>query len=268
MATFSLNLETNALDSLIHAIEHYQWFLEEEQDRDLKYVVLHTFHALELFLKTRLAQDHPLLIYDRPEEKIEGARTVDFGKLQRRLMNVGVDLTEYEKPLNSLRRTRNDIEHHSVHIPRRQLEDYLGRALYFLDNFLHDELELNLKEILSAELDDDAYRLILEQLYTYRERLERVEQELRKHVRIPGTEERYEQLTCPQCGEMTILLPDPSRDDDQARVHCYFCETLYPVHSCELCGGAILEWFTVPEDDDFDLRFCEDCQENYIFGRD
>lgn len=53
-------LEENAMDSLVHSIEHY---LYGKRKSDWKYIVLHAFHAVELFLKARLAKHDPKLIY-------------------------------------------------------------------------------------------------------------------------------------------------------------------------------------------------------------
>ena len=101
---FVLGLEENAMDSLIHGVEH---FVDGGRPTDLKYTILHVFHALELFLKARLAKAHPLLIYQKPEKPIN---TVDFAELTGRLFQVGVKLSEENlKDLNRLRSIRNTI---------------------------------------------------------------------------------------------------------------------------------------------------------------
>jgi hypothetical protein len=55
-----ITLEENAMDSLIHGIEHH---LYGKRKSDWKYIVLHVFHAVELFLKARLAKHDEKLIY-------------------------------------------------------------------------------------------------------------------------------------------------------------------------------------------------------------
>ena len=59
---FELSLEQNALDSLVHGVEHY---VNEEKPTDLKYTILHVFHAVELFLKARLAKNDPSSIFKK-----------------------------------------------------------------------------------------------------------------------------------------------------------------------------------------------------------
>jgi hypothetical protein len=57
-----IRLEENAMDSLVHGIEHY---LYGRKTTDWKYVILHVFHAVELFLKARLAKYDESLIYKK-----------------------------------------------------------------------------------------------------------------------------------------------------------------------------------------------------------
>jgi hypothetical protein len=56
---FALGLEQNAMDSLVNGVEH---FVNSEKPTDLQYTILHMFHAVELFLKARLAKVTPQLI--------------------------------------------------------------------------------------------------------------------------------------------------------------------------------------------------------------
>lgn len=123
---FVLGLEQNAMDSLEHGVEH---FVNEEKPTDLKYTILHTFHAVELFLKARLAKVNPQLIFTRNHY------TVDYRTLIDRLENAGVNLSEQNRhDLDALRGIRNSIEHHQIQGNRRDIEHYLGRAMYFLDS--------------------------------------------------------------------------------------------------------------------------------------
>lgn len=52
-----IGLEKNANDSLVHAVEH---FVADEMPTDLKYAILHIYHAVELFLKAWLVKICPI----------------------------------------------------------------------------------------------------------------------------------------------------------------------------------------------------------------
>lgn len=70
---------------------------------DLKFAIIHIFHAIELYLKVRLVKESPLLIYTYPEKQInEDAHTVQFESLLGRLGNAGVDLNKHRAVLDNL----------------------------------------------------------------------------------------------------------------------------------------------------------------------
>ena len=51
----------NATDSLQNGVEHY--LAHGEMPTAIKHAILNIYHSIELFLKARLSQAHPLLIY-------------------------------------------------------------------------------------------------------------------------------------------------------------------------------------------------------------
>jgi hypothetical protein len=116
---FVLDLEQNAMDSLVHGVEHY---VNEERPTDLKYTILHVFHAVELFLKARLAKNDPLSIF----KKRRNNHTVGFQEAIELLNDLGVNISEQnQNDLNALHRIRNSIEHHQIQRSRSDIEHYL-----------------------------------------------------------------------------------------------------------------------------------------------
>jgi hypothetical protein len=108
------------MDSLVHGIEHH---LYGKRKSDWKYIVLHVFHAVELFLKARLAKHDEKLIYTNRKN----GHTVSCVEAIGRLVNeVNIPLDSYVEcksnskqeakyqltgELEELRQARNDIEH-------------------------------------------------------------------------------------------------------------------------------------------------------------
>jgi hypothetical protein len=87
----AITLEENAMDSLVHGIEHY---LYGKRKSDWKYIVLHVFHAVELFLKARLANHDEKLIYTN----YKSGHTVNCVEAIERLINeVNIPLDNYIK---------------------------------------------------------------------------------------------------------------------------------------------------------------------------
>src|SRR5437773_1820574 len=96
------------MDSLVHGVEH---FINEEKPTDLKYTILHVFHAVELFLKARLAKDDPASIFRNPRSNY----TIGFQTSLKRLNDIGIDVLEKNrKDLDELSKLRNSIEHHQI----------------------------------------------------------------------------------------------------------------------------------------------------------
>ena len=248
------DLETNALDSLIHGVEH---FVDKGPltDRNLKNTVLHTFHAVELFLKARLAKAHPVLIFTKPERAEEkDAHTVEFDVLLGRLEKVGVTFLPSEKTdLASLRNYRNAIEHYKLKADRQKIKDYVGRAVRFLEAFLEAELDIVLRE----KVDVATYETLSEAIHSYEERVKRAVADMEAALPSdPKNVRRYERMYSDRCGETTILNPDPTAEPPL--VHCFFCKAEYQTVECFHCSCAIL----IPNGDDPDEAsgLCDDCR--------
>lgn len=262
---FVLRLEDNAIDSLTHAVEH---FLDEERTTNLKYAILHVFHAVELFLKARLAIIDSDLIFDKPKK--DGSQfTINVGEARKRLEQQGILLSNKEKDnLNNLQKFRNEIEHYQFSGNREEVEKYVGGAMYFLEGFLEKELEISLKQ----ELDDvepGIYETLSKAQLFYIKRM--LESGIELHPKYKG-QDGYDFVTCQECEEETIVIPDPTTDDDS--VHCFLCHTCYSfsVEYCLRCASTNYSLRVLEEDagkfviDNFDdennYGLCEVCQED------
>lgn len=253
------DLEANARDSLSHAVDHFLDAKENGEAADLKYTILHAFHATELYLKARLAQAHPSLIFQRPEDAHkEDPKTVDFETLIARLKSVSVALEDSEKDdLNHLRKIRNRIEHHKVSFKVDEAEDFVGRAMRFLSKFLKDELNISLEEILDAK----KYKTLEEALFSYEERVKNAVERASEGQPIGKDAIDWQLIDCIECGEQTVC---PSPEEDQ-RYRCHFCDERFYANSCTRCGTAIL-YSRKSADDDLSFE-CDGCVD-YRMSRD
>lgn len=257
-STFVLGLEENALDSLTHAVEH---FLAEERETDLKYTVLHIFHAVELFLKARLALVDSKLIYKNSEKTGEDDLTIGFFEVQKRLQSIDVNLSQrHLNNLDELRKLRNKIEHYRIQASREEIENYVGRAMDFLDLFIERELGISLKEKLT-ELDGDGetYRTLSMNWFSYLMRMAEA------GISLHPKHQEHQILSCEVCGEEAIAIPDPTTTGDTA--HCFSCQRHYDVDYCWRCEGVILSLgnsSTVRREQheaDGHWQLCECCQD-------
>lgn len=250
---FVIGIEQNALSSLSHGIEH---FVNGETTDNLKFSIIHVFHALELSLKARLAKEHELLIYAKPEDKIDdNAYTVSFNILIKRLENSGVVFSKNDLcDLNALRLIRNAIEHHKIRQNKEDVKFYIGRAARFLESFLKDELDIILKD----EINDDVYRTLAEAIYSYEERLQNAKREIEALLPVDLKDRftEYEFAICDFCGEETVVIPDPKKDITEKKTHCFFCGEEYFYDHCNRCGSLILSNQELKYED---YSPCSDC---------
>jgi hypothetical protein len=258
---FAIDLEENAIDSLVHAIEHYQAFLDDGEVRNVKYAVLHSFHAVELVLKARMAKEHPILIFRDPGD-IKKDRTATFDQLMGRLENCGVSLKSQRVHLDSLQKIRNDIEHYKIETKLSEVEGYIGKAIQFLDEFLRNEFDTTLGSELEDRLQegDKAYEIVLTYLYEYKQHLAAVDRLIDDAIKksLHGHAKEY----CPSCGERALLLPDPRSPNSPPK--CFFCSEIPVIRECEICGSRMI--FKDLPQHDLDRDICEKCQ-NRIFDR-
>lgn len=241
---FILTLEGNAKTSLRHGIRHYLRYMRLKSNRnDLKFAIIHVFHAVELYLKARLVQESPLLIYSRPEEKItEDTHTVQFNPLMSRLANADVNLTKHRTVLESLQKIRNRIEHHQVKSTIPEIKDYIAKAARFLNEFLAAELDVKLVDVVG----DTNYRFLIKQIYSYEERLTGALSDVAK--KITGCAVGAELLIyiCPKCKNKTLTL-------ENKKTHCHFCDEDPVSTICLYCGAPT----AVNTSDDM---FCDNCR--------
>lgn len=105
-----LNLFDNAIDSILHGLEHYAE--GNLNPRDYKFSILHVAQGVELLLKERLAREHWVLVFEKVDKPAAGERTVGFdGAIQRLEGICKVHLDKYKAGLQALKNARNEMEH-------------------------------------------------------------------------------------------------------------------------------------------------------------
>lgn len=243
---FVLTLEDNARTSLRHGMRHYLRYIRLKSNRnDLKFAIIHVFHAIELYLKARLVKESPLLIYTHPEDKItEDTHTVQFKPLLNRLENAGVDLSLHKDSLIRLQVIRNRIEHHQLNSTVPEIKDYIAKAARFLNDFLATELKIKLEDIVNAA----NYVVLKKLIYSYDERMKSALEEIR--LRFPCNKAELESLIyiCPECKNKTMAYTE----DD--KTYCYFCCENIKCVTCLYCGA--------PTSGGGEDIYCDNCRDH------
>lgn len=85
----NFNLIENAVDSLIHAMEH-MGPIRENRTGDWKRIIVDFAHVVELLFKEKLRQIHPALVFsDIDKYPSSGAHTVSSKLAFNRLQKIG-----------------------------------------------------------------------------------------------------------------------------------------------------------------------------------
>jgi hypothetical protein len=204
----AFDLIANASDSLRQAVELLALREMGTDHARLKHAITNAAHCVELLLKERLRRIAPAFVWENVDRypSLE-ARTVTVDTAISRLKNIG-GLTfsaDDERTLQSLRRTRNAIEHYEWRTSEKEARTIVGHALSFALGFAKDELNLDLSEQFRT---DDTWSMFRDELYEFsRIHGARIEARIRGAGDYP--------LCCDECGQLTV----PARGG-----------------SCDLCG--------------------------------
>ena len=292
-----IKLEENAMDSLVRGIEYK---LYGRRKSDWKYIVLHVFHAVELFLKARLAKHDEKLIYSNRKN---GHTVSCIEAIERLVKEVNIPLGSYvelklkgkQEPqyqlageLEKLRQARNDIEHKEASLSEEVVNNFLGVAFRFLDDFVSRELGLSLSDELE-ELDELRWQEMLEAGIEEKDIPEQNSYQTLSLAYLsytkymadrgiplhPKERVEYSFFTCESCGKEAVVLPDPR--SYSSITYCYHCRAKYEGHTCARCEQTYIKYLgewekgdSPPEHPDFEsllnsgednVSFCEMCQD-------
>ena len=243
--TLELDLLENAIDSMVHGLEHYV-----EGNRSIanyKFAILHITQGVELILKEKLSREHWVLIYEKVE-KPHKSRTIGFETAVERLQSVcNISLDKYIRGLRRLRNARHEIEHYKVSLSEQEATALIGSNIPFLMEFLEDELETTLKEHIADEEIWQELLLIKEVYSLAKQKAEEEVTPLRWEERDGGY---FWLKSCPACGEEYLMR----RDRSEQEAECLLCKHVSELKSCWRCGELF------PSDDWLaEGGLCEDC---------
>ncbi len=188
----------------------------------LTFAILHVTTAVELVLKERLARVHPNLIFKTLDsEKLDRSKTVGLYELPFRLSHFGVQTNESElATIRDVAKWRNEIVHHTPTYDRNSAIARLGEVYNFLASFLVNQLKVDLKSAISADLYKTASELLSE--------WKGVIAEARGRAIESGETPRSE--TCPACGADGVLT-----EDADGTIRCHLCGENLKAGNCRIC---------------------------------
>lgn len=208
-----ITLIENALDFILSALEHAQ----ADEDRSLKYAILHLSDGVELVLKEKLRREHWSLLFADVKRASESAlaagefRSVDFDECIGRLESIsGLDMTFHASLLSLLRRHRNKLQHFEYDGSKDEVISILTKTWGFVLDFLHDHLPDVVGE--QTTTIEKIRGLMIENEEFVRERRTSVQRAVDDFRTLSSAI-----LECPRCLEPSLLIPGDHNPN------CLFC---------------------------------------------
>ncbi len=316
MSDMHSTMMENGLDFILDAankLKHSEETTEPvEKRKDIKFSLLHLLSGIELVMKARMYIENWTYIFSKMDtadrNKLETGDfiSIEYSKCIERLERLcDVTISEDDKnAFEDLRQSRNRVEHFYSNESVEAIGSKIDKALTATINFItsnYDEFET--PSIVDLRKDDTKALSDTEKQYI--EDINVVVAELASHhqdaleLAIKRTENVItpeELVTCPDCGERTLVIND---DNANNNCHCYFCnykdngESVarkylskvlrldeyrivkdggeYPLYSCPDCGRDSL--IKINSDyicfscrmmyDKDEIRRCEECGSLY-----
>lgn len=196
--TIQFNLLSNAKDSLRQSVELIATKEIGSDHARIKHAITASAHCIELLLKERLGRINPAFIWENVDKYPNlDARTVTVNTAISRLKSIGnVKFSETdEQNLNSLRKTRNAIEHYEWETSENEAKIILGHGLSFAISFAQDELGTDLS---SEFRSNDTWAMLLSELHEFA---------TAHGARIEARLNKGDGSTCcDECGELTVPI--------------------------------------------------------------
>lgn len=248
MTRLQMNLIENSNSFLIEAIK--KMIDSRNNINNWKYAILMLVQAIELSLKEKLRNEHPIIIYtniDKPKH------TVSIEVARNRIKNIcKVDFTSQEnKAINNAINWRNKIIHFEFEINISAIKATFVSLFGFLSDFNRKHFNQEMKDILPKDLWNEVTNI------------KDYEKELldRAYKRIEEENIDYNWIwSCRECGNDTFILQDDINT-------CYFCGNSEEIKECDRCKKMIYqdnikEIYTGNYKglDNWDI-VCEDCYE-------
>ena len=219
----------------------FDFFKQERSYSTRKHAILTVFHAIELFLKERLYQTNPILIYRNIDARItDNSMTAGIREILVRLENIGVQLPDDQvKAIEKIQRIRNRIEHHRYDHNKKEDDLILGEAFKVVLFFVEFVLEKKLGEAVGAELISEMQARVFD--YNKRESLayHRLHEWMQKQwLEWNPMERDCDEFAgtndCPVCRQSYLVT------DYFEKGFCFHCNVTVDAAVCENCGRSYL----------------------------
>lgn len=154
LQAIQLNLLENAYDFTAEALRNLRR-ADDGEVHQLKFALIHVAQAVELLVKERLRQEHPILVFAQVDRA--SGRTVTVDTAVARLARAGVSLSRSDlSRIEAARRVRNELMHYEVSVTHEALYSAFVDLFEFAYVFGDQELGVQILDHLDQGLRERA----------------------------------------------------------------------------------------------------------------
>ena len=256
MDNIEFTLEMNAKDSFEEALNFFN--KSKENSHKIRITILLLDNFLELFLKKYISHAHPLLIYQKPSGN--DLKTLTLQESVNVIKKIDYELEDvFERSIVSLRKFRNELQHHEAKLNFDEWEVKIGEIIYYAFRFdKHNNNLFNIEAKISPNTRGEINHL-----------KDAFEKYMDSSINEATNATYYDpnddppinpQPLCPICGiDGTTHIKEERRS-----AYCHFCRDSFPIRHCSRCGMEKgLDEF--PEDEESNISTeCNDCWDDIM----
>jgi hypothetical protein len=261
-ASIQLNVRDNGYDFIEESLRYA--VMAEDYPPAWKFAIILAAQGIELLLKARLEQEHPLLVMADPDHA-RSAKTVGLEAALARLAAAGVAMEEEDvRRLRSARRVRNEFMHYKVDATPQQVEATFRDLFEFAHVFhlealggeLHDHLNEDLYPVEAQMIERFRRDFVIYQGSEVVRRFpaEIVDAQFALRVIVDGV--AHDRVRYGDASDLMSVTPEgPCHDCSvlPGQLHAFMCDA----ERCPACLGQSLScdcdwsWESVEEIDHF-----------------
>ena len=217
MSTFKLTLLDNAYHSIGRSLKHARD--ASTDNKEWKFGILLLIQAMELIFKEALHREHPVLIYEKIDQR---NHTVSISSALRRLQEI-VRVEFSQSDLSSIKTAiqwRNQLMHYECELNIIHAQKVYYKLFVFLREF-H-------KDIFKEELADHIETNLWEEIIDIEEFLSSSIVVIEEKIKNKSIDKEWV-WECRRCEQPTFIVQDEENI-------CYLCGYIDEVSACEDCG--------------------------------
>ena len=225
----------------------------EKEPIHWKFATLNLVQAIELSLKEKLSQEHPVLVF----QKIDSPKnTVNLDTALNRLQKIGgIQFSQADiSAITKANQLRNEIVHYEFELNEKESKLAFAKLLGFMSHFHTVHIDSPLDSVIDYELWQEALTI-----FDYAEELFKRAEEIFAEKGI----ESYLVWTCSQCDWDAFVIQDDINT-------CYVCGYQSDIIECQDCNELhyIDDCHQLQTGDERFEYFCTECHEERISEED